>query len=68
MNEKPKPPENCLKNGCYWPSNCSRCGFNKAEAERRKKLPLVLWSDGLRRKIIPRKERPEDEQEETTNE
>lgn len=64
MNENPKPPENCLKNGYYWPSNCSRCGFNKAENERRKLLPLVKGPDGLRRKIIPRDE----EKEAKTNE
>lgn len=65
MNKKPKPPENCLKDGCFWPSGCSHCGFDKAENERRKKLPLVMCHDGLRRKIIPRKNQ---EQEEATNE
>ena len=68
MKESPKPPENCLKNGCFWPSNCSRCGFDKAENERRKKLPLVLGRDGLRRKIIPREYSPDDEQEEVSPE
>lgn len=68
MSEKPKPPKNCLRGGCDSVGKCSRCGFDREEYERRKKLPLVLGPDGLRRKIIPRKEHPEDEQEETANE
>jgi len=48
---------NCLyhPHGCGNP-NCARCGFDRAEAERRRKLPLVRGRDGLRRKIIKRQE------------
>ena len=62
LNEK-KPPANCLKGGCYWPSGCSSCGFDKNEAERRKQLPLVLCKDGLRRKIISTKTKTEKEED-----
>lgn len=54
--------KNCIKHGCEdWENNyisaepypfCEHCGFNKLEAERRKKIPLVLCEDGLRRKIL----------------
>lgn len=40
------------KHCAHW--GCEYCGFNAEEAERRKKLPLVLCPDGLRRKIIKR--------------
>lgn len=48
---------NCLyhPHGCGFPQ-CSGCGFDRAEAERRRKLPLVRGRDGLRRKIIKRQE------------
>lgn len=68
MSERPKPPKNCLRGGCDVIGQCSRCGFDRSENERRKLLPLVKGEDGLRRKIIPRKERPGDEREETSNE
>ena len=57
MNETDKRPENCLCGGCYQIGMCKRCGFDKTENERRKKLPLVKCSDGLMRKIIPAKYR-----------
>ncbi len=65
MSKRIMPPTNCLAGGCSTIGFCSRCGFDDAENERRKELPLVLCRDGLRRKIIPRKDQ---EQEEATNE
>lgn len=51
--------ENCNMAGCSagegpW---CARCGFNKREDERRKKLPLVEGTDGICRKLIKERER-----------
>jgi len=37
------------------PSSCARCGFNAAEMERRKDIPLTARPDGLRSKKIPKK-------------
>ena len=37
---------------------CARCGWNDEEAERRKAMPLTLCEDGLRRKILPPRPRP----------
>jgi len=60
----------CIKNGCEeWygvakndlrkaNAMCVRCGFSKTEDELRKKLPLTLCEDGLRRKLIPPKTGP----------
>ena len=56
----------CLRNGCerwLWAKDngylplleCETCGFNVLEDARRKKIPLTLCEDGLRRKIISRK-------------
>lgn len=53
MAARSTPPRNCLCGGCDAIGQCTRCGFDRAENERRKKLPLVNI-DGLRRKIIPR--------------
>ena len=54
----------CIKLGCEdWElrllrgeacPDCDTCGFNAAEAERRKQIPLVLGEDGLLRKYIRR--------------
>lgn len=52
MAEKVK---GCLRGSCDDIRECSRCGWNEKEATRRKKIPLTLCEDGLRRKIIPRK-------------
>ena len=43
--------ENKLIRGdpCY---DCETCGFNFAEAERRKKIPLAMGGDGLRKKFL----------------
>lgn len=68
--------KDCLRGGCErWYFNqdgpnpialneCARCGFNIAEDEMRKKIPLTLGKDGLRRKIIPAKPQywPEDKE------
>lgn len=45
----------CLKGRCDDIQGCSRCGWNEKEDARRKKIPLTLCEDGLRREIIPRK-------------
>ena len=37
-------------------TDCSRCGFDRDEAERRRKIPFTIGADGLARKIIGRKE------------
>ena len=43
----------CLLHGCDAEiQNCERCGWNKKEAARRKRLPLVRCADGLRRKLV----------------
>lgn len=43
----------CLLHGCDAEvKNCACCGWNKAEALRRSRLPLVRCADGLRRKIV----------------
>lgn len=67
MRERNNPPANCLLGGCDTIGKCSRCGFDRAENERRKSLPLVIGSDGLRRKIIPAKEEICNEQEGSDN-
>lgn len=36
--------------------NCGHCGFNRAEAMLRKKIPLTLCEDGLYRKILPQRD------------
>lgn len=45
---------NCLYNsaGCQFPEDCKGCGFDKAEAERRSRIPLTKGPDGLWRKVI----------------
>lgn len=55
MSHKISATDNCIKNGCRYAVDCERCGFDRAENERRKKIPLTLCKDGLMRKIIPRK-------------
>ena len=45
----------CLIGGCplfvgYF--KCLKCGFNKYENDRRKKIPLTEGPDGLRRKYV----------------
>ena len=37
---------------CVEPSGCKNCGFHKAEALRRKSIPLTLNSRGKYRKYI----------------
>lgn len=49
-----------MEAGCSKPKNCSRCGFNRKEAARRKRLPLMPGEDGLLRKVIPRKKEAEE--------
>lgn len=61
MSKRTKPPENCLRGGCDSIGKCEHCGFDIAENKRRKKIPLVLCKDGLRRKIIPRTEEKKEE-------
>ena len=41
-------------------SNCAKCGFNKEEYERRKKLPLVKFDNGLYGKRVGRSSKTED--------
>lgn len=45
---------NCLYNsaGCKFPESCERCGFDKAEAERRSRITLTKGPDGLWRKEV----------------
>ncbi len=48
-----KKQKDCLLRGCDAViRNCARCGWNKREAARRKRLPLVRCADGLRRKLV----------------
>ena len=43
----------CLLHGCDAEiKNCARCGWNRQEAARRRRLPLVRCADGLKRKIV----------------
>ena len=43
----------CLLHGCDAEiKTCVRCGWNKQEAARRRRLPLVRCADGLRRKLV----------------
>lgn len=45
----------CLAGGCKefrGFAGCARCGFNKYEDRRRKRLPLVKGPDGLRRRYV----------------
>lgn len=35
------------------PEDCPRCGWNPAEAERRRAMPLTLHPDGLKGLVIP---------------
>ncbi len=65
MSKITNPPENCLMGGCDTIGKCSRCGFDRAENKRRKSLPLVTGTDGLRRKIIPAKKEISYEQEDS---
>jgi len=50
----------CMLNPAYGctagEKKCGGCGFDRAEAERRKRLPFVRGEDGLLRKIVKRKE------------
>lgn len=65
MNENTKRNDKCLRGGCerWFNANkqnrklaeCERCGWDKEENERRRKLPLVVGKDGLRRIVIPAK-------------
>lgn len=72
----------CIKNSCLdWQykkdydieqanAMCERCGFSKKEDAMRKAIPLTLCADGLKRKLIPprnraRKEVPDDSGGET---
>ena len=59
MAKMEKPPANCLCGGCDTIGKCSRCGFDRAEAARRKLLPLVKGRDWLYRIIIPAKSESE---------
>lgn len=52
-----KPFKNCAlgDGGCEDTfKNCSRCGWDWEEAERRKKLPLETDEFGVRKKVIRR--------------
>lgn len=52
-----KPFKNCAlrDGGCESEhKNCSRCGWDWEEAERRKKLPLETDEKGFRKKVIRR--------------
>ena len=54
MTECETPKEYCILQGCTdgqgpW---CIRCGHNKYENERRRRLPLVTGEDGLSRKYV----------------
>lgn len=42
---------------------CECCGWNVQEDARRKEIPLTLCSDGLRRKIIPPRQRTVEDEE-----
>ena len=43
----------CLLRGCdAEPKDCARCGWNKKEAARRRRLPLTRCKDGLQRKLV----------------
>lgn len=52
MATRSTPPQNCLCGGCDAIGQCTQCGFDRAENERRKKFLLVLGKDGLQKKII----------------
>lgn len=51
---------NCVynENGCSTPRGCDRCGFDRQEARRRKRMPLVLDGETglLRKRVDMRKE------------
>lgn len=64
MPEK-NPNPACLRGGCdAWACShnhtaefhafCKRCGFNRGEDERRRKIPFTRSEDGLYRKVIPK--------------
>jgi hypothetical protein len=40
---------------------CERCGFSKKEDAMRKAIPLTLCDDGLKRKLIPPRQRKEEQ-------
>ena len=43
----------CLLHGCDAEiRDCTVCGWNKEEAARRSRLPLIHCRDGLRRKLV----------------
>ena len=45
----------CLQGGCSHHNDfksCPRCGFNRDEDKRRKKLPMIKGEDGLLRKYV----------------
>ena len=42
-------------------ATCVRCGFYKPEHDRRVTLPLTFCEDGLRRYIVSRKAKKEDD-------
>jgi hypothetical protein len=54
---------NCTygENGCRWPGGCATCGFDAAEAARRRAIPLTLGPDGLWRKYVGREREDTDE-------
>lgn len=56
--------DNCLMGGCahfLGYDHCKHCGFNKYEDRRRKRLPLIMGEDGLRRKYVGKGEGEPDE-------
>ena len=57
MEQKKRKRSACqLEAGCAQPKDCSKCGFNKREAARRRRLPLEQGPNGLWRKVIRRKQ------------
>lgn len=53
--EKTRAEADCLMGGCPFFTgyvNCLKCGFNRYEDTRRKKIPLTVGPDGLRRKYV----------------
>lgn len=49
--------KDCTMGGCgtlWYPGACKKCGFNKDEAERRRRLPIEVRPNGLRGKTLRR--------------
>ena len=44
----------CIMGGCgeHKEGECLTCGFYRVEAERRKRIPLTMGPDGLKRKVV----------------